>query len=782
MANPLIIVESPAKAKTLGRYLQGQYEIKASMGHVRDLPKSSLGIDPAHGFKPEYVTIPGKEATIKDLKAAAKGASGILLASDPDREGEAIAWHLANVLRLRDPQRIELHEITPGAVQRALASPRAMNQDLVDAQQARRVIDRLVGYKLSPLLWKKIRKGLSAGRVQSVAVRLVCEREEEIEHFVPVESWTLEAMLSRPEEEAKVFAARLYGRKDSEDKLEIGTEPQVNDIMTALEGAAYQVLKVETRDSMRNSPYPYKTSTLQQDASSRLRLRPYRTMRLAQELYEGIELGTEGPVGLITYMRTDSYRISDEAAAQARSFITDQYGPTYVRREKAEWKAKGPVQDAHEAIRPTDVRRSPESVRGFLSPDQYKLYRLIWQRFTASQMSAARFAQTRVDIGAADYVFRATGSVLVFDGFYRVWERDTDGDDEKELPQLNVDDLLRLRELKPEQHFTQPPPRYTEASLIKELEERGIGRPSTYAPTVEVIQTRHYVKQVERRLQPTELGKAVNGWLVEHFPDIVDVGFTAEMEEELDDVEEGRRDWVPIVREFYRPFLVTLTKAESSARVKIPLRETGEDCPKCKEEGRNGRLVYRMSRIGEFVGCSLYPECKYIQGKNGEDKSAPPPETGEACPNCGKPLVQRTGRRGPFVACSGYPKCRYVKREIRPEDVVPDRVCPTCGKQLLHRSGRFGQFIGCSGYPDCKYIEGGARRAPKPPDPSEFLPDDPCPRCGKPQVMRHGRFGDFKSCSDYPRCKPERKARTRTAAAAAAPAATTRRKSPKPAA
>src|SRR5947199_111881 len=456
MANPLIIVESPAKAKTLGRFLGGKYDIRASMGHVRDLPKSTLGIDIEHSFKPEYVTIPGKESTIKELKAAAKGASDILLASDPDREGEAIAWHLAHVLHLKDPRRIELHEITPSAVEKALNALRPMNQDLVDAQQARRV----------------------------------------------------------------------------------------REIIGQLEGASYKVLSIETKDSTRNAPPPYKTSTLQQDASNRLRLKPNRTMSLAQQLYEGVELGTQGPVGLITYMRTDSFRISDEAATATRHFITEQFGPTYARRDKVEFKAKGPVQDAHEAIRPTDVERTPDSMRSFLTPDLFKLYRLIWQRFTASQMSAARFAQTRVDIGAADYVFRANGSVLVFDGFTRVWERDSDNDEEKELPALAVDELLNLQELKPEQHFTQPPPRSTEASMIKALEEFGVGRPSTFAPTVEVIQTRHYVRQEERRLYPTELGKTVNGWLIEHFPEIVDVKFTAGMEEELDDVEQGRRKCV----------------------------------------------------------------------------------------------------------------------------------------------------------------------------------------------------------------------------------------------
>jgi DNA topoisomerase-1 len=401
-----------------------------------------------------------------------------------------------------------------------------------------------------------------------------------------------------------------------------------------------------------------------------------------------------------------------------------------------------------------------------LSADHWKLYRLIWQRFMASQMAPARFAQTRVDIGTGTFVFRATGSVLVFDGFYRVWERDTNTDDEKELPALQVQEVLNLHELKPEQHFTQPPPRYTEASLIKELEERGIGRPSTYAPTVDVIQRRHYVKLLERRLQPTELGKTVNTWLIAHFPEVVDEGFTAEMEEELDDVEEGRRDWVPIVREFYDPFSKDLLKAEGTERVKVPVKETGEDCPKCLAEGRNGRLVYRVSKLGEFVGCSLYPECDYIQGR--ESKDNPPAETGEMCPNCGKPLVHRNGRRGPFIACSGYPKCRYVKRDEQPALVVEGRLCPQCGSPLVQRKGRFGDFVGCSAYPKCRYIEPGSRTTSVSP-PTRVLEDDPCPRCGKPQVMREGRWGEFKTCSDYPACKAERKSAAKAKSKGRAP-------------
>ena len=744
MANPLIIVESPAKAKTLGRFLGAKYDIRASMGHVRDLPKSTLGIDIEHSFKPEYVTIPGKESTIKDLKAAAKGASEILLASDPDREGEAIAWHLAHVLNLKDPRRIELHEITPTAVEKALNALRPMNQDLVDAQQARRVIDRLVGYKLSPLLWKKIRKGLSAGRVQSVAVRLVCEREEEIETFVPVESWTLDAMLSKIDLPQRIFAARLHSKQGSEDKLELTEEGQINEIVAQLEGASYKVLSIETKDSTRNAPPPYKTSTLQQDASNRLRMKPNRTMSLAQQLYEGVELGSQGPVGLITYMRTDSFRISDDARTAARRFITDQYGPTYARRDKVEFKAKGPVQDAHEAIRPTDVERTPDSLRNYLTPDLLRLYRLIWQRFTASQMTPARFAQTRVDIGAADYVFRANGSVLVFDGFYRVWERDSDNDEEKELPLLAVGETLNLQELKPEQHFTQPPPRYTEATLIKELEQRGIGRPSTYAPIVQTITKAHgYVEIKDRRLYPTRVGEAVNTLMVDHFKSISDDDYTSKLEKRLDDVESGSQEWVPVVKDFYGPLQRMLSAAEEATPA-----DTDEVCPLCNE----GHLVRKASRYGPFMGCSRYPKCKFRRALTPDGEAPEPKLLEEPCPTCGRPLQLRTGRYGEFIGCSGYPDCKYIKRDPAQTESKPTgEKCPQCGEgDLVERTGRYGPFVACSRYPDCNYRanmgkDGKPRQGPK-------VLDEPCPICGKPLVERRGRFGLFKSCSDYPKC------------------------------
>jgi DNA topoisomerase-1 len=735
MPNRLIIVESPSKARTLSKFLGAGYTVKASMGHIRDLPKSRLGVDLEGGYTPEYEVLKGKEAQIRELRAAARKAGGVLLASDPDREGEAIAWHLTEALKLKDAERIVFHEITRQAVEAALSSPRKIDRDLVAAQEARRVIDRLVGYQLSPLLWKKVRTGLSAGRVQSVAVRLVVDRENEIEAFVPEEWWTIEAALET--EKGEQLTARLHARRDdtetsetsSEDgagdeapsgRLRIGDLAAAEEVMNRLgvdaEGRpgtgtpAFRVAAIEARETSRNAPSPYTTSTLQQDASTRLRFSPKRTMAVAQQLYEGVELGPDGSVGLITYMRTDSPRISELARSAAEQYVGDAFGKNYVRKGSRPAASKGPVQaqDAHEAVRPTDVARTPEAVADHLSADQRRLYELIWRRFVASQMAPARFENTRVDIHAGDYVFRASGSVLKFDGFTRVLRRDDDKAD-RSLPALSVEQLLACLGLSREQHFTQAPPRYTEASLIKELEERGIGRPSTYAPTIEVIQERNYVREEERRLHPTELGKTVDGVLREHFPEIVDVDFTAEMEKKLDGIEGGRRPYVRTVQEWYEPFAKTLQKAETSMeRVRVPARETGETCPECEI----GQLVVRQGRFGEFTGCARYPECKYIKGKD----TTPPQPTGESCPECGKALVQRQGKRGPFVGCSGYPDCRFIQPQAtaagdgtasaarsRPAPEPTGESCPDCSKPLVRRQGRFGPFVSCSGYPRCRY-------------------------------------------------------------------------------
>jgi DNA topoisomerase I len=769
MPSRLIIVESPSKARTLSRFLGSEYTVLASMGHVRDLPKSKIGVDVDAGFTPQYEIIKGKEKQIRDLRAAARKAQSTLLAADPDREGEAIAWHLAQALGLHDPDRIVFHEITKPAVDAALAHPRKIDRSLVAAQEARRVIDRLVGYRLSPLLWRKVRAGLSAGRVQSVAVRLVVDRETEIEAFVAVESWTIDAVLVK--DGGNPFKARLVGRRsegaesDQRDKLELGSEVEATEALRALgldehgkvtaQTPSFIVRAIEVKETSRNALLPYTTSSMQQDASTRLRMSPKRTMSVAQDLYEGVDLGSAGSTGLITYMRTDSTRISDLARADAARYITGEFGKEYVRTGAVKQRAGQNVQDAHEAVRPTDIQRTPDSLKAHLTPQQLRLYELIWRRFTASQMSAARYLNTRATIDAADYVFRATGSVVKFDGFQRVWKREDDKDKVELLPELAERDALTCTELLAEQHFTQPPPRYTEASLIKEMEERGIGRPSTYAPTLETIQERNYVRQEERRLHPTELGKTVDTVLRTNFPDIVDVAFTADLEKRLDGVEDGRRQYEPTVREWYEPFAATVAKAETTMqRVKIPARETGETCPECEI----GQLVIREGKYGEFVGCSRFPECTYIKDRRGSEAQP----TGEACPTCGKPLVTRSGRRGPFVGCSGYPNCTYIKSDrdtasngaaaAEGEPTEELGACPDCGKPLRRRSGRRGPFIGCSGYPGCKYIQPGAAGV-RSSGPAPEATGEECPDCGKPLVKRQGRYGPFVSCSGYPGCK-----------------------------
>ncbi|HEY6538675.1 MAG TPA: type I DNA topoisomerase [Candidatus Dormibacteraeota bacterium] len=721
-ASNLIIVESPSKARTLGKFLGSDYDVKASMGHVVDLPRSKLGIDVEHDFEPDYIVIKGKEAQLRDLKSAARKSKRVLLAADPDREGEAIAWHIARQLGLVDAERIVFREITKQAVETALDQPRPIDQRLVDAQQARRVIDRLLGYKLSPLLWRKIRKGLSAGRVQSVALRLVCDREQEIEAFKPVESWSLDALLVT--EGGEQVTARYQGRglepkakrgKAKDEDAEpsgLTNEASARRVIAEVEQALFKVATVERRRVRRNPPQPFITSTLQQDASSQLHFSPSKTMRIAQQLYEGVELGSAGPTGLITYMRTDSTRLSESASEAAKTYLEQAFGSRYLGQAGAQRKGPKAVvasQDAHEAVRPTSVERDPESVAEYLSSDQSKLYRLVWRRFLASQMSPAEFDSTRAEIMAGEHRFRATGSRLVFDGFLRV--AGSESREDELLPELSPEQVVSLQELRPEQHFSQPPPRYSEASLVKELEERGIGRPSTYATMTELIQTRRYVVQQERRLHPTPLGLAVNEALTSQFPSVVDLGFTAALELQLDSIETGESPWVPVVSSWYEPFAKVLDDAqETMPRVKIKAQPTGASCPRCGAE-----LVLRSGRFGDFVGCSRYPECDFIEGK---EERAAAEEIGEACPLCGKPLVKRTGRRGPFVGCSGYPGCRFIRSESGPAGAsrpAPTAAqptgepCPACGKPLVERQGRFGPFVSCSGYPGCKY------RPPRPP-------------------------------------------------------------------
>ncbi|HKW60759.1 MAG TPA: type I DNA topoisomerase [Candidatus Dormibacteraeota bacterium] len=740
MPEGLIIVESPAKARTLKRFLGDRFDVRASMGHVRDLPEKEIAVDVDDGFKPRYEVVESRRKTISELRSAARKDQEVILASDPDREGEAIAWHLSEVLKLQDPKRIEFHEITSEAVNRALQSPRGIDMRLVNAQQARRVVDRLVGYRLSPFLWSKVQKGIGAGRVSSVALRLVCDREEEIRKFVPVESWTVDVELSKRGDTAH-FLARLLKPKDGgEEKFEVHDEAEAREILRRLEGASYRVTGVEQKRRTKSSNPPYITSTLQQDASSRLRMRPRVAMRVAQQLYEGVELGGEGSTGLITYMRTDSTRISADADAKVKGWIKARHGERYVGAARAARAVPG-AQDAHEAIRPTDANRTPESVRQYLSADQLKLYDLIWRRFVASRMAPAVYDQTQVEIDGGDYLFRANGSVLTFDGFYKVWGREENG--ENELPPLAQGEDLDYHGIKPEQHFSQPPPRYTEATLIKELEQRGIGRPSTYAPTVETIKDHGYVEVKERRLYPTSIGEAVNTLMVDHFKTIADDGYTAKLEKRLDEVESGKQEWVPVVKDFYGPLQRMLSAAEEATPA-----QTDEICPQCHE----GHLVRKASRFGPFLGCSRYPKCRYRRALTPNGEAQQPRLLDEACPNCGRPLQLRTGRYGEFVGCSGYPDCKYIKRDGAQAEAKPTgEKCPQCGEgELVERTGRYGPFVACSRYPDCKYRanmgkDGKPRQGPK-------VLDEPCPICGKPLVERRGRFGLFKSCSDYPKC------------------------------
>ncbi len=783
--SPLIIVESPAKARTLERYLGGRYQVRASMGAIRDLPKSDMGIDEEHDFEQTYVVIPGKEKVITDLKKAAKSASEVVLATDPDREGESISWHIAEVLKLDDPHRVEFEEITKTGVEKALLEPRRIDADLVAAQRARRVIDRLMGYKVSPVLWRKVKPSISAGRVQSVATRLVVEREAEIEAFQAREYWSVEARLKHAEREPE-FTARLLttrpadsdesegavaadkdrdaapesAEKDDFVRPEVPDEATTQEVLAKLQDASYTVRSVETRERSSNPRAPYETSTLQQDASTRLRFGPRKAMQVAQQLYEGIELGADGLTGLITYMRTDQTRLSNEAIAAAKDLVTERFGPDYANPrqwEKKKGKAAVDAQGAHEAIRPTDARRTPESVEGYLSSDQLRLYTLIWRRFMASQMAPARYEQTRVDIGAAEYALRATGSIRRFDGFEAVWEREVD--DDSGIPELNAGEVVDKLELISEQHFTQPPPRYTEASLIKELEERGIGRPSTYAPTIDTIEKRGYVKVIERRLHPTPLGKAVTIFLVANFEEFLEYDFTADMEANLDKIERGEA-WVPFMRDFNKALNDLLNRAQEAEPVRPMAERTGEMCPKCGE----GELVKRDGKFGEFVGCSRYPDCDYIKDR---DERQAPQEVGKPCPLCGKPLVQRQSRRGPFVGCSGYPECTYIDKEASTpaaeggEQLEEGAACPTCGEgELVKKRGRFGEFLGCSRYPECKHIQGRQGR----PQPVPAGRD--CPECGKPLLIRQGRRGPFVGCSGYPKCRHVETTETTAAAGA----------------
>jgi DNA topoisomerase-1 len=768
VAKNLVVVESPAKAKTIGKYLGRGFVVKASMGHVRDLPKKTLGVDVERGFEPQYEVLATRKKVLDELKASAREATNIYLAADPDREGEAICWHLAEELGARSRKkvrRVVFNEITKRAVQGAFEKPGDLDARKIDAQQARRILDRLVGYKVSPILWDKVRRGLSAGRVQSVAMKIICDREREIRAFVTEEYWTIKVQLDGPV--PPVFPANVV--KKNGLALEVHNQATADEVRSDLERAAYAVDKTTRRERRRNPVPPFVTSKLQQEAFKKLRFSVRKTMQVAQRLYEGIELGSEGAVGLITYMRTDSTRVSDEALASVRSHIEATYGAPYLPDKPNIYRAKKDAQDAHEAIRPTDMSRDPVSVRSYLSKDELSLYRLVWDRFVASQMRPALFDETVVEITAGPYLLRARGSILRFDGFLAVYRETPDeaapaaktseeGDAEPDataqtLPPLTEGDSLVPRKVEPTQHFTQPPPRYSEATLVKELEENGIGRPSTYASIIATIEAREYMEKREGKLFPTELGFVVTDLLVQHFQDIMNVEYTAAMETELDAIETGRDTTLNTLRQFWSKFSADLARAQTEMQtLKAMEEETDEVCEKC-----NSPMVRKWGRYGSFLACSAYPKCRNTRQVAGEqasealelDESA----AREVCPRDGQPMVLKKGRFGPFLACVGYPECRSTQRLIRGNDgklrveTLPpiDEACPACGSSLAWRRGRYGPFVACSDYPNCKYVK---KR--------EAVPTGVnCPECGEGQVVeRKGRWGrSFFGCQRYPACR-----------------------------
>lgn len=691
MTQTLVIVESPAKAKTIKKYLGKNYSVSASMGHVRDLPKSQFAVDIENDFAVKYINIRGKGPLIKELKKEAKKADRVLLASDPDREGEAIAWHLQHILGLEPDSkcRVSFNEITKDAVKNAIKEPRAIDMNRVDAQQARRVLDRIVGYQLSPLLWRKVKKGLSAGRVQSVALRLICEREKEILDFVPEEYWSLDVTLKN--QDKKSFQAKLS--KKNKKKIEINNKEAMEAVLDELKAASYQVSSLKVMTRKKNAPLPFTTSVLQQEANRKLNFTAKKTMRLAQGLYEGVQLGRAGSIGLITYMRTDSIRVSDQAKLQAETYISENYGEQYLSSGKvsAKKKAAQNVQDAHEAIRPTYIDRDPESVKEYLSKDEYRLYKLIWSRFLASQMSAAEFEVTNAEVTAGDYLFTASGSVNVFKGYQVLYDDAQDSSkDEKELPKLAIDEVLTHVKDDPKQHFTQPPPRYTEASLIKTMEEKGIGRPSTYVATIETITVRNYVYREKKSFYTTEIGELVNDLLVQNFGDIINVDFTAQLETDLDRIEEGELQWKAVLRQFYDIFSEKLEIAEKNiGEVKIEDEITDIICEKCGKP-----FAIKMGRYGKFLACTGFPECRNTRPLL--------EEIGVACPKCGKgQVVKRRSKKGRvFYGCDQYPECEFVTWE-KPTG----EICPSCKEgYLVEHVTKNGMSKVCTNK-ECNYKE-----------------------------------------------------------------------------
>lgn len=685
-ANTLLIVESAAKAKTIGKFLGKGYKIKASIGHIKDLPKSKLGIDLENNFEPQYITIRGKGNLLKEIKEEAQKASRVLLATDPDREGEAIAWHLQNAIKIPPEEkcRIEFNEITRDAVRNAIENSRSIDLNRVNAQQARRVLDRLVGYNLSPLLWSKVRKGLSAGRVQSVVVRLICDREEEIRNFVSEEYWTIEAILGK--ETSNDFIARVVSQ--GEQKIAIGSEEEKDKIVRVLEKAQLLVKQVEKKEKRKKPSPPFITSTLQQEAARRLNFYSKRTMKVAQELYEGLEIGKEGTIGLITYIRTDSTRVSSVAQEETIEYIRSHYGEEYAPEVANEYKSKKAAQDAHEAIRPTSVARTPESLKEFLSRDQYRLYKLIWERFLASQMTPAVYDTVSVEISAAEYGLRASSTQLKFAGYKKVYNDSEEEESKNLIPELKKGDSLELRGLKPEQHFTQPPPRFGEASLVKLLEEKNIGRPSTYAPIIDTILKRNYVERQNKQFVPTELGFIVVDLLKKNFAGIVDVEFTAKMEQDLDLIEEGELDWKEVVARFYEPFVEDLNKAAVLIeKVEIKDEKAGKDCPECGKP-----MLIKHGRFGKFMACSGFPDCKHTESFV--------EQVGVQCPLCGGDVLALKSKKGRrFFGCSNYPECQF-----RSWNKPIGEKCPACGDILVEKQqSRKKNNVAVCHNPECSY-------------------------------------------------------------------------------
>jgi DNA topoisomerase-1 len=762
MSKSLVIVESPAKSKTIGKYLGKDFVVMASLGHVKDLPKKDLAVDVESDFTPRYEIIDGKKKLIAELKAAAKNADAIYLAADPDREGEAICFHLMEELQNKRGTakifRVMFNEITPAAIKKAFEKPEAVNLHLVEAQQARRILDRLVGYKISPLLWDKVRRGLSAGRVQTVAVRLIVDREREIRAFQKQEYWTIDVNLNAAK--PPVLSARLAKR--NQENVEIGSDEAAQTIVKALDGVTYTVQNVGTKEKKRNPVPPFITSTLQQESSRKLRFSVKRTMMLAQRLYEGVELGSEGLTGLITYMRTDSVRISQDALNEVREMIPQRFGMPYLPAAPVVYKGKKDAQDAHEAIRPTSVLHTPELMEKHLSEDEQKVYRLIWTRFVASQMMPAVFNQTSVEVTAkgsdnAEYLFRATGTVPKFDGFLAVYQEGKDAKDEEDeelkhkLPLVTAGETMKFKSIEPEQHFTEPPPRFNEATLVKELEADGVGRPSTYASILSTIQDRGYVQKLGGRFSPTELGFVVTDLLVANFDDIFDVKYTARMEQELDEIEEGKIDWRHAMSEFYERFKEDLQRAETEMTdIKRMEKPTNLVCDKC---GRP--MVLRWGKHGWFVSCSGYPECTNTRepspdmieaGGEPQEGDIAEQDAQEYCQNCGREMVLKKGRFGTFWACTGYPDCKTTRqigtKDQKKADVPLDENCPQCDSKLVMKYGRYGEFVACGNYPTCKFVK-------------QKTIGVPCPTCTDGQIIeRRSKKGNktFYGCNRYPDC------------------------------